>query len=202
MNSDLAEYLQPNEWVNSDNPAIIACAQRLSQNAEDAVAATRNLYHFVRDEIAHSWDVQRPEVNGTASQVLSDGHGICYGKSHLLAALLRAVKIPSGISYQKLTLFDDPKDGYAIHALNTVYLTELDRWIRLDARGNKLGVDARFSLEEERLAFPIRPSHGERDYCINHATPHPVVAETLRANTNCLEMYRNGLPTDLEYPLK
>jgi transglutaminase-like putative cysteine protease len=140
-------------------------------------------------------------MNGTASEVLAGGHGICYGKSHLLAALLRAVDIPAGITYQRLTLFDEPEDGHAIHALNTVYLQELGRWIRVDARGNKPGINARFSLDGEQLAFPIRATHGERDYKINHAVPHPAIVRTLQMNNDCLEMYRNGLPTDLEYPI-
>ena len=35
--------------------------------------------------------------------------------------------------------------------------------MRLDARGNKEGVDAQFSLDEEKLAFPVRPGLGETD---------------------------------------
>ena len=201
MQTDLTEFLAPNDWVNSDHPAIVSRARSLTSEATDAVEAAQILYHFVRDEIAHSWDVQRTENNGVASDVLEGGHGICYGKSHLLAALLRAMSIPAGITYQKLTLFDDPKNGYAIHALNTVYFSDLGRWIRLDARGNKPGVDAQFSLDEERLAFPVRATHGERDYRVNHAAPHPAIIATLRSRENCLEMYRNGLPTDLEYPI-
>ncbi|MBT2393298.1 hypothetical protein J7E87_28690 [Streptomyces sp. ISL-1] len=42
--------------------------------------------------------------------------------------------------------------------------TSADRWIRLDARGNKEGVDARFSLDGEHLAWPVDPSQGEIDY--------------------------------------
>ncbi len=201
MNLTITEYLQPNVWVDSDAAAVRSCAQGLVGDLASETLQAKRLYEYVRDEIDHTWDVQRTEVNGTASEVLAGEHGICYGKSHLLAALLRAVDLPAGITYQRLTLFDAPEDGYAIHALNTVYLRELDRWIRLDARGNKPGVDARFSVDTEQLAFPVRASHGERDYCVNHAMPHPTIAQTLKENSNCLEMYRNGLPTDLEYPI-
>ena len=42
-------------------------------------------------------------------------------RAYLLAALLRANGIPSGISYQRLTRADeDDREGYIIHALNTV----------------------------------------------------------------------------------
>ena len=53
-----------------------------------------------------------------------------------------------------------------IHALNTVYV---DKWIRLDARGNKDGVNAQFSLEEEQLAYQVRSELGEIDYKENYS---------------------------------
>ena len=100
-----------------------------------------------------------------------------------------------------MSITDQPSAcGIASELCLEVYFAHLGRWIRLDARGNKPGVDARFSLEEEHLAFPVRASHGERDYRVNHAAPHPAIARTLRRN-DCKEMYRNGLPTDLEYPI-
>lgn len=34
-------------------------------------------------------------------------HGICFAKSHLLAALLRCKSIPAGFCYQKLILDDE-----------------------------------------------------------------------------------------------
>lgn len=96
--------------------------------------------------------------------------GICWTKSCLLAALLRANGIPSGISYQHLTRADeDESEGYIIHALNTVFIRELNKWIRLDARGNKENVHAEFSSEGKRLAFPIRSHLGEIDYRDNNA---------------------------------
>jgi transglutaminase-like putative cysteine protease len=201
MNAGLTDYLQPDEWVNSGDPSIRSCARTVIGETVGQVERAERLYRFVRDDIQHSWDAKRSEVNGKASDVLAGGHGICYGKSHLLAALLRAVDIPAGMAYQRLTLFDDPKDGHAIHALNTDYLADVERWIRLDARGNKAGIDARFSLDTEYLAFPIRATHGERDYKVNHAAPHPAIAQVLQSHTDCLEMYRIGLPTDLEYPI-
>lgn len=39
----------------------------------------------------------------------------------------------------------------------------------MDARGNKVGVDAQFDLEQERLAFPVREDLGEVDYGIVYA---------------------------------
>ena len=157
----------------------------------------RAAFAFVRDDIAHSWDAQDRVVTLSASDVLRERTGICYAKSHLLAALLRAREIPGGFSYQRLTILDTPESGFCIHAFNTVYLDAHRRWIRVDARGNKPGVDAQFTIEREQLAFAVRPDIGELDYRCNLPDPHPAILETLRANTDAIEMYRTGLPTDL-----
>ena len=89
-------------------------------------------------------------VSKTASETLINKTGVCWTKSCLLAAILRANQIPSGISYQLLTRSDDESEGYMIHALNTVYINDLKKWIRLDARGNKENINASFNLDEEQ----------------------------------------------------
>lgn len=99
---------------------------------------------------------------------MQNGTGICWVKSCLLAALLRGNKIPCGITYQKITRADDSSDGYIIHALNTVYISSLKKWIRLDARGNKATVHAGFCIEQEKLAYPVRPQFSEVDYFDNN----------------------------------
>ncbi|WP_296808612.1 transglutaminase family protein [uncultured Methanobrevibacter sp.] len=119
--------------------------------------------------IPHSWDIKTEVVSRTASDVLKNKTGICWTKSCLLAALLRANGILSGISYQLLTRADDDSEGYMIHALNTVYLKDFNKWIRLDARGNKENINAYFSLDEEHLAYTVRSELGEIDYHDNHA---------------------------------
>lgn len=125
------------------------------------------MLHVCCDEILHSWDIKTNIVSRTASEVLANRTGICWTRSCILAALLRANQIPSGISYQLLTRADDDSEGHIIHALNTVFIE--NKWIRLDARGNKENVNACFSLNEERLTYSIRSEFGERDYKDNHA---------------------------------
>jgi transglutaminase-like putative cysteine protease len=195
MSLILAPYLRATEIVDFTDPTVAACARSLkrSTRTESAEAA----FLFVRDDIRHSWDAQDRIVTCTASEALRELTGICYSKTHLLAALLRALEIPAGFDYQRLTLFDSAEDGHCIHALNTLYLRDTDRWIRLDARGNKPGIDAQFSLGNEQLAFPVRPKEGEIDYHLNLAEPHAEVVATLRSNRDCLDMYAHRLPTEL-----
>src|SRR5699024_2729666 len=135
----MENYLSYSYYIDWKNPNIIQKAKDLLilDNEVDTVKRT---YHFVRDEIKHSWDIQDRRVTARASDVLQEKVGICWAKANLLAALLRANQIPAGICYQRLTLEDTPESGYCIHALNAVYLSSLKSWIRLDARGNKEGI--------------------------------------------------------------
>jgi transglutaminase-like putative cysteine protease len=154
-------------------------------------------YEFVRDEIAHSWDIQSARITRTASEALIFKEGICYAKANLLSALLRTVKIPIGFCYQRLTFGDTPETGYCIHALNAVYLSEINTWVRLDARGNKEGVNAQFSTDREQLAFPIRKYYDEKDYPMIYKKPLKITMDTLINNANCLEMCQYHLPTEI-----
>jgi transglutaminase-like putative cysteine protease len=191
------DFLAPAPLIDVDAPEIEAFVETRLRGLYEVDAASA-VFHFVRDDVAHSWDIQGHRVTRSAVDVLTYREGICYAKSHLVAALLRRAGIPTGISYQRLTLFEDASGGYAVHALNTAYLGSLGRWIRFDARGNKPGVDAQFALDEERLAFAIRPEHGEVDYLRNHAAPHPEIVRTLEANDDALVMYKERLPAALE----
>jgi transglutaminase-like putative cysteine protease len=194
----LTAYLRCSEYIDFDHAGIQAFLSSIRRTARTEIETAHDLFSFVRDEIAHSADIRGRRVTRRASEVLEYREGLCYAKSHLLAALLRGAGIPAGICYQKLTWGDTPEDGHCLHALNTIYLSTEHRWIRVDARGNRPGIDAQFSLDEERLAYPIRPEHGEFDYRVNHAQPHPVVIEALERHDDCQVLLSpSGLPSDL-----
>jgi len=191
------EYLAVSKYINWNDNCIIAKADEFKQKYNDELSLVKAVYEFVRDEIKHSWDVQDKRVTKSATEVLEQGVGICWAKANLLAALLRACGIPTGICYQRLTLGDVPETGFCIHALNAVYIRSLDKWIRLDARGNKTAVDAQFDLEQERLAFPVRKDLGEEDYGIIYANPSAKLMKVLEENTDALYMYLNCLPDSI-----
>jgi len=191
---DFHAYLQQSKEIDFDNAHIKKKAAVLFINTMSDIEKARIAFEFVRDEIVHTADIASERVTCDASEVLTAREGICYAKSHLLAALLRHEEIPTGFCYQRLVLFDEPEDGYCIHALNAVYIEELDKWIRLDARGNKPGVEALFSLDVERLAFEIRTELDECDYPMIYAAPHPETVKTLRTHKNAITMYTRHLP--------
>ncbi len=182
-------YLTETETIDYGNPIIQEKVSRLKASTSSKIEYIERAYEFVRDQIPHSWDIQSPIVSRKASEVLENKTGICWTKSCLLAALLRANGIPAGISYQLLTRADDDdSEGYIIHALNTVYLEEQNKWIRIDARGNKENVHAEFSIEEEQLAFPVRSEFGEVDYRNNDPDLDERLVSILNNNENILEV--------------
>jgi transglutaminase-like putative cysteine protease len=180
---EMGRYLDLTDMIDFDHELVMLAAQSLMPSNDDCAYA-RRAYEYVRDAFPHSFDLYgsgRPvcQVSCRASDVMINGHGICYAKSHLLAALLRFAGIPAGFCYQKLLSSEDnPK--IVLHAVNAVFLKSPGKWIRLDARGNKNGVDAQFSINEEKLAFPIRPELGEEDGLIIYAAPSPNVLEVLK----------------------
>ena len=183
------KYLEETETIDYSHPIIQEKVNELKQYSPSQLSYIENAYRFVRDEIPHSWDISSKIVALKASEVLMNRTGICWTKSCLLASLLRANGIPSGISYQSLTRADDDNcEGYIIHALNTVFIKELNMWIRLDARGNKENVHAEFSLDEERLAFPIRNQLGEIDYRDNNTDLDERLIIILKESKSILEV--------------
>jgi transglutaminase-like putative cysteine protease len=195
--SDPGQYLGSSLLIDVEHPIIRAYAAERADTQRTDEETARETFEFVRDRISHSWDIQSRRITARASEAMAHREGICYAKSHLLAALLRAQGIPAGICYQRLTFDALADSGFCVHALNTVYLSKLGRWIRIDARGNKDGVDAQFSVDPEQLAFPVRPEIGECNYWTNYIEPHPKVVETLLSHEDCRVMYADGLPTEL-----
>lgn len=195
---NIEEYLREDSVIDYGNESITKLADVLYQVADNELEYIKKAYEFVRDNISHSADINEDVLTCSASEVLKAKHGICFAKSHLLAALLRCKSIPTGFCYQKLILDDETAPILIYHGLNGVYISEYEKWIRLDARGNKEGVNAQFSLDEEHLAFPIRIEKGEEDGFIIYPNPDKKVLERLRKYKARVELW-DDLPTDLDY---
>jgi transglutaminase-like putative cysteine protease len=150
----MQRFLAASTYIDFEQPEVRATARRLAGNAASELDVARACFEFVRDEIRHSVDFRLNPVTCKASDALRHGTGYCYAKSHLLAALLRANGIPAGLCYQRLSVGTGGAP-YCLHGLNAVYLKDFG-WYRVDARGNKPGIDARFDPPVEHLAFAIR----------------------------------------------
>ncbi|MFF5703193.1 transglutaminase domain-containing protein [Streptomyces sp. NPDC012794] len=194
QNPDIRAYLASDEAIDHWHPLVQDTADALWTATGDAYSYAKVAYEFVRDTIPHSADSGDARVSWRASDVLATRNGICYAKAHALAALLRAQGIPAALCYQLLG--EEDGSGPVVHGLVAVRLPGSETWARVDPRGNKPGVDARFSLDRERLAFPVRPELGEIDHPELYAAPHPATLKALRESADLAQLWRN-LPTAL-----
>lgn len=191
----MEEYLQVSEVIDWKHPAVMERAQQIALEAVTPIAIAKACFEWVRDEIFHSYDYQMNPVTCRASDVLQYKTGYCFAKSHLLAALLRANRIPAGFCYQRLSI-DDQGAPYSLHGFNAVHLPEVG-WYRVDARGNKTGVNARFMPPQEQLAFQIR-FPAEADFSAILPEPLQIVVEALQAQNTWDAMLCNLPDISLE----
>lgn len=181
----MEQYLVATDIINFTDHSVAAKARELAIGCTSDAEIARRCFEFVRDEIHHTGDEGEGITTCNASEVLERGSGWCYAKSHLLSALLRANGIPSALCYQRLSCSEYVNDIYCLHGLNAVYLKDFG-WYRIDARGNKSGVDAQFTPPHEKLAFEL--SEGEYDLPNLYAEPLDVVVEALKTHKNYTEM--------------
>jgi len=184
----MKQYLEQTEIIDYSNKEVKALAVDLAKDCNTDTQIAKNCFEYVRDNINHSGDHKDDITTYKASDVLKYKTGWCYAKSHLLAALLRANGIPTGFSYQRLSCSEYKKDIYCLHGLNNIYLKEFG-WYRVDARGNKEGVDAQFTPPHEKLAFEL----GEHEFDLPEILSEPLeeVVLALKKNKCYNEMIEN-----------
>ena len=192
----LSDYLASDPIIDWQTPAVRQKALELTASLVDEVDKARCLYEWVRDTIPHSADADSDMVTCTASEVLEHETGICFAKSHLLAALLRAVNIPAGFCYQVLRRDPPVDDEPVLHGFNAIYLASLGKWIRVDARGNSHGINAQFDIQKEQLAFAMDPAADEFIYETIFAAPVSSVVERLKMYKSRRELWED-LPASL-----
>ncbi len=192
------KYLESTKYIDWLDSEVNQKAKQIADPCSNTQEVAKACFEFVRDEIKHSGDYKLDPVTCMASDVLKYGTGYCYAKSHLLAALLRANGIPAGLCYQRLTITKD-EPPFCLHGLNAVYLENYG-WYRIDARGNKAGVDAQFCPPMEKLAFPII-TQGEADLPEIWAEPLTLITDTLERYKTQKEIQNNFPDIELVTPI-
>ena len=185
---NMQEFLQESEFVDFSAPNIQALADDLAYGLSLDVEIARECFLYVRDEVRHTGDHQDEITTLKASEVLKHKTGWCYAKSILLAALLRANGIPAGFCYQRLRCDAYKADVYCLHGLNAIYLKDYG-WYKVDARGNKEGVDAQFDPPKEQLAFALQ--EGEAELPEIYEKPLAVVIQALQTHRTYDAMIHN-----------
>lgn len=183
MKQEFAPFLESTDIVDWKHPKVLAMARELAGGWRDETQKARRLFEWVRDVIRHSHDYKLNPVTCTASEVLEQGTGFCYAKSHLLVALFRASGLPAGFCYQRRKV---PGWRNYLHGYCAVQLPEAG-WYHVDPRGNKPDVDAQFTPPAEKLAYEIG-QEGEWDDPRVRARPLAEVVKALRTHKTWDEM--------------
>jgi len=192
LDEHLNGYLEDTIVVDWQTPVVYERSRALTAGLGSVEERLRAAFTFVRDEIAHSFDIDTDELTCNASEVLRAGHGLCYAKSHLLVALIRAFGVPAGFAFQRLRSGGAGSD-FVLHGFVGVRLPDSGRWVALDARGDNDEVSTVFSLDEPSLAFTPDPDLGEETLPGVHSKPvRHIVGMLSRGGT--LTRVRRTLP--------
>ena len=184
----MKEYLKSTDIIDWEHREVFAKAKELAGDLCTHADIAKACFEWVRDKIKHSNDFALNPVTCSAPEILAAGTGYCYAKSHLLAALLRANSIPTGLCYQRLSR-DDNGAPFCLHGLNAIFLPQLG-WYRVDPRGNKEGVNAQFTPPMECLAYSTQID-GEIDLPEIWADPLPVIVNVLKKHETYSDVWQN-----------
>jgi transglutaminase-like putative cysteine protease len=122
----LRPYLQPEAFIESDDPDLVALARRLTAGSADCWEAVRRLARWVDTEIGYA-----VPGGGTAAATLAQRRGECGSHSRLLAGFCRAVGIPARMVIGG-TYFVADQPYFGQHGWTEIHLGEAG-WIPLDA---------------------------------------------------------------------
>jgi transglutaminase-like putative cysteine protease len=190
---DIAAYLEETEIINFHHPSIREKIEEFQYIGKNKLDRAQLAYHFVRDRIQHSFDRESTRITISASDTLEQKAGVCLAKSHLLAALLRGMGIPTGLCYQNVTKLGEPESIYELHGLNAVYINELYTWFRVDPIGNTPEVKSGFSISHEILAYPIQRELDKIESLYVYSKPAESVISSMKQSTDFREFSFNSL---------
>jgi hypothetical protein len=189
-------YLESTELVDYDHASVRRLASRLIPDSGSDTDKVRAVFEYMQASTPHSINAGLPEVARRASDVVRLGHGICYAKANLFAALMRSQGIPTGFCYEKYRIDGTPGSKFVLHCLNAVYLGEYDCWVRIDVRTVDEGFDPAFRPGEDSGIFHADPTMGEEEYPWIYVRPVPSTVEALMKSRDTLELH-DKLPESL-----
>lgn len=122
----LEEYLEPNEFIESNDPVLTEKARELADGAKDSWEAAVRLSEWVAENINYAIP-----GGGTARKTYDIRAGECGAHSILLAAFCRSVGIPARVIWGCMYT---PNAGgsFGQHGWNEIYMGEAG-WIPVDA---------------------------------------------------------------------
>lgn len=145
-------YQRPGELIDSNDPTIVAYAERIAASGSERERALR-LYYAVRDEIRYDpYRTPRSRAEYRASATLAAGYGYCVTKAALFAAVCRALGIAARVGYADVRNHLTTKrltevmgtDVFYYHGYTDVWLD--GRWIKATPAFNR-ELTERFGLK-------------------------------------------------------
>lgn len=193
---DVNNYLERSDIVDYDHPIVREVAKHLTYGCSDSLTSAKAIYDFVKNQIFHSFQINATSVTIKASEVLDKGHGTCYSKAHLLAAIMRVSGIPAGFCYQ--LRYDRETERLFVHGFNAVYIHDFNKWIRLDASFHTEEEQEHYDpfLEQpgrEQPELAINKKLGERDNSTVYLSPGKRVIKAMEAFYTVADL-RNHMP--------
>lgn len=155
-------YTDPAEYIDSENPAVIAFAREVADDAADDRTKAIALFDAVRDRIRYNPYVEMTDPETfRASSVLAAGQGYCVGKASLYAAACRAVGVPARVA------FADVRNHLTTEKLTESMGTDLFSWhgfteVWLDGAWRKASPTFNDTLCQ-KLGVDVLPFDGEHD---------------------------------------
>jgi transglutaminase-like putative cysteine protease len=134
---DMAQYLAAGNFIDSDNPTVIAFAQQTVAGTSDKRAAAMRLYSTIRDAVIYDPYLNFADpANYRASSALVTGRAFCIGKAALMAACARVIGVPARVGFADVRnhltsrrLYDMIKtDTFMWHSYTELFLN--GRWVK------------------------------------------------------------------------
>jgi hypothetical protein len=126
---------QPNSFIQSDDPQIVAMARKAAGNEKDPWRTAAALERYVHDKVAVK---NYSQTFATAADVAKSLEGDCTEHAVLLAALLRARGLPARVAIG--LVYVPSAQAFAFHMWTEVFIR--DRWIGLDGTLGLGGIGA------------------------------------------------------------
>ncbi|MBI1288595.1 MAG: cysteine protease [Flavobacteriales bacterium] len=176
------EHLQPTFYIDSDNPDVVAFAQKHVGNATTDREKAINLYYAVRDGFRYNpYNLRMKPADVTASHLLRAGDGHCIDKAIFLAACARAVGIPSRLEFADVVNHISSEkfvemlksEIFAMHGITQLYID--GKWVKCTPAFNKELCDIfnveplEFDGEHDSLFHEFDKSHNKfMEYVAQH----------------------------------
>ncbi|MBW3023351.1 transglutaminase-like domain-containing protein, partial [Candidatus Woesearchaeota archaeon] len=135
--SDLKMYIEPSEYIDSDNPEIIRLASELAEGEDNLFVVVSKLADWTKQNVEYNISTLTEDVSQKSSWVLENREGVCDEITNLFIGLNRALGIParfvSGLSYTE-TL----KNRWGAHGWAEVYFPGYG-WVPFDVTYGEYG---------------------------------------------------------------